>query len=110
MVAGHTEDPFGYHQDTASCLITERLGSVELLDEGLHIVVLEYETLALVQTNAVHHAGVRLRIVDNHVVSADQCFDGRLASLVAVVQKERVLFLHEISQLRLKQLVLSGLA
>ncbi len=53
---------------------------------------------------------MRFRIIYDYIVTAYERFDGRLASLITIIQKKRVFFLHEICQLRLQQFVLGGLA
>ena len=110
LVAGHPEDAFGHHEDAAAGLVGEVFGTHELLLEALHVVVLEHEALALVQTHAVHHARVRLAVVHDHVVAGDQRLDGGLAPLVSEVEQECVFLLHEVGELLLEGFVLGRLA
>ena len=110
MVPGHAEDPFRDDKDAAASLVCEVLGTNELLLKALHVVVLENEALSLVQTNAVHHARVRFTVVHNDIVARDEGLNGRLASLVAKIEQECVLLLHEVGQLVLEGFVFGGLA
>ena len=86
MVSGHTEDTLSHDEDAATGLLGERPGPVELLDEALHVVMVEHEALALVKPDTIDHAGVALAVVDDHIMATDQRLDGTLATLVAVVE------------------------
>ena len=110
LVAGHAEHAFGHDEDAATGLGGEGTGTVELLDKALHVVVVEDEALALVQADAVDHAGVALAVIDNDIVAADEGLNGALATLVTVVQEEGVFLLHELGELVLQLLVVLGLA
>ena len=88
LVAGHAEHAFGHDEDAATGLGGEGTGTVELLDEALHVVVVEDEALALVQADAVDRAGVALAVIHDDVVAADEGLDGALATLVAIVERK----------------------
>ena len=72
--------------------------------------MVEHEALALVKPDTIDHAGVALAVVDDHVVAADERLDGTLATLVAIVEQEGVLLLHELGEVTLELLVVGGLA
>ena len=110
MVASHAEDPFVTTSDAAAGLVCEVLGTNELLLKAVHVVVLEHKALALVQTNAVHHAGMRLTVVHNDIVARHERLNGGLASLVTKVEQERIFLLHEVCEFLFKGFVFGGLA
>ena len=110
LVAGHAEDTLRDDKDAAAGLVCQVLGTHELLFKALHVVVLEHKALALVQTNAVHHARMRLTVVHNDVVARHQRLNGGLAPLVTKVEQERIFLLHEVCEFLFKGFVLRRLA
>ena len=83
---------------------------LQLQAQRLHVVVSVYETLALVQAQAVNDAGVCLGIVDHHVARRQQAVDDRNHTLVTEVQQEGILLADELGQFALETLVVDGLA
>ena len=62
------------------------------------------------KANAIDHARVRFAVVHNDIVTRHQRLNGRLAALVAEVEQERILLLHEVGQLLFQRFVLGRLS
>ena len=110
QVAFHAEDTLGDHEHAAVLLFGQVGGMLQLQAQRLHVVVAVYETLALVQAQAVDDAGMRFGIVDHHVARRQQAVDDRNHALITEVQQEGVLLADELGQFALETLVVDGLA
>ena len=110
QVALHAEHPFGDDQHAAVLLLGQFGGVFELQTQRIHVVVAIDEALALVQTQAVDDAGMRLGVVNHHVAGSEQAVDDRQHALVAEVEQEGVLLADELGQLAFQPLVVFGLA
>ena len=83
---------------------------LQLQAQRIHVVVAEHETLALVQTQTVDNAGVRLGIIDDHIARSQQTVDDRDHALITEVEQEGILLTDELGELTLQPLVVNGLS
>ena len=109
QIALHAEDTFGNHEHAAVLLLGEVRGMLQLETQRIHVVVSVHETLALVQTQTVDNAGMRLGVVDDHVARRQQAVDNRDHALITEVEQESVLLADELGQLAFELFVINGL-
>ena len=109
QIALHAEDTFGNHEHAALLLLGEVRGMLQLETQRIHVVVSVHETLALVQTQTVDNAGMRLGVVDDHVARRQQAVDNRDHALITEVEQESVLLADELGQLAFELFVINGL-
>ena len=100
LVAGHSKNAFGNHQDAPGILLVDQGGgTLELLVQVLHIIVLEHITVAGVQPYAVNDTGMAFPIVNDHIMTAAERIYYRYHTLVAIVQQAGVFLSFKFSQL-----------
>jgi hypothetical protein len=110
LVAAHAEDAFGDHEDGTAGFLGQFGGALQLTLAVFDVVVLEHKTLALVQADAVHDAGVGFGVVDDHVAAIDKGVDGRKDALVAEIEQEGGFLAHEVAELLLQLFVVYRVA
>ena len=75
-----------------------------------NVIVAVLEFLSQMKSDTVKQTSMTFSIIDNHIMTSRKSINGGHDALISEIEKERILFLFELSENLLKLLVISGLS